>query len=304
VCSSHWFLPLKILYDGRLAPYFQHTHLGQLLSPKLNSSGEQIGAKEMGTCLIVPSERLPDLIVQGMEATASIGYNVCAEDKKVGCPSFLGDERAGFQGTLGVGCLHFSFLHSIVSTYDARFSVKRSHLAREIVETLVLTLLIFLVIHFAVQNYRVEGLSMQPGLYSDEYVLVNKLAYLFHAPERGDVVIFHYPLDTNRDFIKRVIGVPGDTVTTDSTNVWVNGVLLKEPYISEPFNSEAGTWKLKTDQYFVLGDNRPASDDSRVWGVVPKNYIIGKAVIVYWPLGKWQLINTYSSVFAQIKGSH
>lgn len=182
--------------------------------------------------------------------------------------------------------------------------MKRSHLAREIVETIVLTFLIFVVVHFAVQNYHVEGISMQPGLYSNEYVLVNKMAYLFHAPERGDVIVFHYPLDTTRDFIKRVIGIPGDTVITDSTRVWVDGVQLKEPYVSEPFNTAAGSWTLRTDQYFVMGDNRPSSDDSRLWGVVPKDYIIGKAVLVYWPLGKWELINTYSVVFAQIKTYH
>ena len=170
--------------------------------------------------------------------------------------------------------------------------MKRSHLAREIVETIVLTFLIFVVVRFAVQNYHVEGISMQPGLYSNEYVLVNKMAYLFHA------------LDTTRDFIKRVIGIPGDTVITDSTRVWVDGVQLKEPYVSEPFNTAAGSWTLRTDQYFVMGDNRPSSDDSRLWGVVPKDYIIGKAVLVYWPLGKWELINTYSVVFAQIKTYH
>ncbi|MDQ6644166.1 MAG: signal peptidase I, partial [Chloroflexota bacterium] len=89
---------------------------------------------------------------------------------------------------------------------------QRSHLAREIVETVALTLIIFLVIRFAIQSYRVSGVSMQPGLQSEEYVLVNKMAYLFHAPERGDVIVFHYPLDTSEDFIKRVIGLPGDTV--------------------------------------------------------------------------------------------
>ena len=83
---------------------------------------------------------------------------------------------------------------------------KRSHLAREIVETIALTLIIFLVIRFAIQSYRVSGISMQPGLQNDEYVVVNKMAYLFHAPERGDVIVFHFPLDTSKDFIKRIDG--------------------------------------------------------------------------------------------------
>jgi signal peptidase I len=181
--------------------------------------------------------------------------------------------------------------------------LKRSHLAREIVETIALTLIIFLVIRFAIQSYRVEGVSMQPGLHDNEYVLVNKIAYLFHAPERGDVIVFHFPLDTSKDFIKRVIGLPGDTITVDSTSVKVDGVLLNEPYISERANPQGQRWTVPSNDYFVMGDNRPASDDSRDWGYVPRDDIVGKAVIVYWPLGSWELINTYPTVYAQIKVS-
>src|SRR5947209_10563334 len=188
-------------------------------------------------------------------------------------------------------------------TYDTRFELKRSHLAREIVETIALTLIIFLVIRFAIQSYRVEGVSMQPGLHDNEYVLVNKIAYLFHAPERGDVIVFHFPLDTSKDFIKRVIGLPGDTITVDSTSVRVDGVLLNEPYISERANPQGQRWTVPLNSYFVMGDNRPASDDSRDWGYVPRDDIVGKAVIVYWPLGNWELINTYPTVYAQIKVS-
>ncbi len=178
--------------------------------------------------------------------------------------------------------------------------MKRSHLAREIVETIALTILIFAVIHFVIQTYRVEGPSMQPGLTPDEYVLVNKAVYLFHAPERGDVIVFHYPLDTTRDFIKRIIGLPGDIITVDQTSVWVNGVKLKESYLSTPANPIGHTWKIPPNAYFVMGDNRPVSDDSRDWGCVPKDYIVGKAVVVYWPMSNWQLINTYSTVYAAI----
>src|SRR5712691_7856362 len=127
------------------------------------------------------------------------------------------------------------------------FELKRSHLAREIIETIALTLLIFAVIRFAVQNYLVDGISMQPGLNSNEYVLVNKLAFLFHGPERGDVIVFHWPLDTTRDFIKRVIGIPRDTVSIDSTTVRVNGMLLKEPYISMPANPTGYKEKIPPD---------------------------------------------------------
>ena len=179
--------------------------------------------------------------------------------------------------------------------------MKRSHLAREIIETLALTLIIFLVIHFTVQNYMVEGTSMQPSLNNNQFVLVNKLAYLFHAPERGDVIVFHWPRDTTKDLIKRVIGLPGDTIVTTGETVQVNGVVLKEPYISMPVNPGGKRWVVPPNDYFVLGDNRPVSDDSRDWDFVPRSYIIGKAVLVYWPVNNWQIINTYSPVFSTIK---
>ena len=177
----------------------------------------------------------------------------------------------------------------------------QSHLAREIIETTALTLLIFFVVQLTVQNYRVDGISMEPGLNSNENVFVNKLAYLFHGPERGDVIVFHWPLDTSRNFIKRVIGLPGDIITTDSTTVRVNDIAINEPYISEQWNPAAIRRVVPPNDYFVMGDNRHFSDDSRDWGFVPKNYIIGKAVMVYWPVSDWQLINTYPAVFAQIK---
>ncbi len=131
--------------------------------------------------------------------------------------------------------------------------MKRSRLAREIIETIVLTLLIFLMIRFVAQSYHVEGTSMQPGLHSDEYVIVNKVAYLFHIPERGDVIVFHFPRDTRQDFIKRVVGLPGDIVRTDSTHVWINGVLLNEPYIAAPANPGKDQWKIPANSVLCNG---------------------------------------------------
>jgi signal peptidase I len=179
-----------------------------------------------------------------------------------------------------------------------------SHLVREIIETLALTFIIFVVIHFTVQNYMVDGTSMQPGLNTNQYVLVNKLAYLFHAPERGDVIVFHWPVDTNKDLIKRVIGVPGDVIVIDRTRVRVNGILLTESYITAPANPLGNKWVVPPNNYFVMGDNRLVSDDSRDWGFVPKSYIIGKAVLVYWPLNSWHFIDTFQSVYSSIPANH
>ena len=176
-------------------------------------------------------------------------------------------------------------------------------LIRELIETIAFTLLVFLLIRFAAQSFRVDGESMQPGLQTDEFVIVDKVTYLFHAPERGDIIVFHYPLDTSRDFIKRVIGVPGDRVSTTSTGVIVDGQTLLEPYIRVPFNFESNTWKLGPHQFFVMGDNRDNSLDSRSWGLLDKSYIVGKVEAVYWPVTNWEFINTFPSVFAAIHPS-
>ncbi|HEV2582729.1 MAG TPA: signal peptidase I [Ktedonobacteraceae bacterium] len=180
-------------------------------------------------------------------------------------------------------------------------SEKHARLVREVVETIAVTLLIFIVIRFAVQSFRVDGPSMQPGLHTDDYVLVNKAAYLFSGPQRGDVIVFRYPLDTSKDLIKRIVGLPGDIVQTTSTDVIVDGQILHEPYISMPFNFESHAWKLGPNQFFVMGDNRDNSLDSRTWGPLDKSYIIGKAVAVYWPFGDWNVINTFSSVFVAVR---
>src|ERR1700730_14639801 len=181
-----------------------------------------------------------------------------------------------------------------------KLSEKRTRLIRELIETIAFTLLIFLVIRFAAQSFRVDAASMEPGLHTDEYVLVNKVAYLFHEPQRGDVIVFHYPLDTTKDFIKRIIGIPGDTIKTTSDAVILNGQTLREPYISTPFNYTSDTWKLGPGEFFVMGDHRDNSLDSRTWGPLNRSYIVGKAVAVYWPLNHWELINTFSTVFASI----
>jgi signal peptidase I len=179
--------------------------------------------------------------------------------------------------------------------------------AWELTQTLLLAALIFAVVRTGAQNFRVEGSSMEPGLSSGDYVLVNKAAYakidlkqlakylpfiepgdqpqrfLFGRPERGDVVVFEYPRDPSREFIKRIIGVPGDTVEIDDGLVRVNGVALEEPYVNGG-HYDFARQVVPAGSYFVLGDNRDASSDSHVWGFVPEENIIGRALITYWPL--------------------
>jgi signal peptidase I len=181
---------------------------------------------------------------------------------------------------------------------------KRSNLMRDVIETVVITVVLFLLIQLVIQNYNVQGPSMLPHMENDERVLVNKTAYVFGQPARGDVIIFHAPCDPGHDYVKRVIGLPGDTVKTDREHVWVNGVQLDEPYISRASNPKEETWKVPTNEYYVLGDNRPISDDSRYWtctSYVAKDQIVGKATLVYWPLASWQWVDTYSNTFSHVK---
>jgi signal peptidase I len=154
-----------------------------------------------------------------------------------------------------------------------------SRFMRQVVETIALTLLMLLLISFAVQSFRTDGGSMKPSFHSGEYVLVNKLLYLFRQPQRGDVIVFHYPLDPQEVFIKRIIGIPGDVVQTTITAVVVDGRVLHEPYISTPLNYAIHTWKLGPNQYFVMGDNRGNSLDSRIWGPLDRSYIIGEVAV-------------------------
>jgi signal peptidase I len=168
-------------------------------------------------------------------------------------------------------------------------------------EVAVITTLVFLLARVFVQNYQVDGPSMTPTLLNGQYILVNKADYFTHGPARGDVIVFKFPKDTSRDFVKRVIGVPGDTVDTRADGaVIVNGVVLVEPYINDDINMTSQSWTLGPDQYFVMGDNRGDSYDSRDWGPVPSSDILGKAEFVYWPLGAAHGLRNWSGVFSSV----
>ena len=196
---------------------------------------------------------------------------------------------------------------------------------RELLETVILALLIFFAVKAVVQNFRVEGASMEPSLQNEQYLLVNKAIYfrlnldrvhqflpfvpggdgrdrhLFRAPRRGDVVVFRFPLDPDRDFIKRIIGVPGDSVEVRDGIVHINGNPLQEDYVQATANYSYGPKTVPEGHYFVLGDNRRNSFDSHAWGsscsaeqscdFVPEENIIGQAWISYWPFEQLGLVN-------------
>jgi signal peptidase I len=165
---------------------------------------------------------------------------------------------------------------------------------RETVETVLLTLLIFLAIRTLIQNFRIEGVSMEPNLHDGQYLIVNKLVYYLHPPERGDIVVFHYPRNPRRDFIKRVIGLPGERVEVRGGRIFINDEELGEPYALHTGNYAWGPQTLAEDQYFVLGDNRNSSSDSHSWGTLPGDAIVGKAWISYWPPKYLGLVPHYS----------
>lgn len=186
---------------------------------------------------------------------------------------------------------------------------KRHRLFREVIETIVLTVLMFLVIRFAVQNFNIDGTSMEPSLHNQELILVDKWTYLFHPPSRGDVIVFVAPPQPSQDYIKRVIAVPGDTLTINDKTVIVDGVTLNETYV-DPKNQgnmyaasrPITNLVIPPNDYFVMGDNRIGSSDSRAWGFVPRKNIIGRAALVYWPLQQDNdgFLPNVSSVFANV----
>ena len=210
---------------------------------------------------------------------------------------------------------------------------------REMAETLFLALLIFFTVRGAIQNFKVEGSSMEPALHHGQYLLVNKLSYLglnlhdltakverlpvtvatrlglgqenvalsepssngegvffpFGLPDRGDIIVFRFPRDPSRDFIKRVVGLPGEQVEIRAGVVYINGKKLNEPYILENPTYSRESSLVPPGNYFVLGDNRNNSSDSHVWGSVPLENIVGKTWFSYWP---WKDVGPISGMTA------
>lgn len=166
-------------------------------------------------------------------------------------------------------------------------------LFRELAITAGLALVIFLILQTTIQSSIVEGSSMLPGLENNQRLIVVKAVYHFRDPQRGDIIIIHPPVAPDKQWVKRVIGLPGDTVEIKNHTVYVNNVALKEPYIKEAPNYTYGPFQVPAGQYFVLGDNRNNSTDSRVIGPVPKANIVGEVWLRLWPLSDWGLIHGY-----------
>lgn len=153
----------------------------------------------------------------------------------------------------------------------------------ETLQTIILAVVLYFLIDSVIARVRVENLSMVPTLQPGEFLLVNRMASRIGNYHRGDIIIFHFPQDPQEDYIKRLIGLPGDVVKAENGAVSVNGQVLDESYISNPV-SYSGEWLVPENAYFVLGDNRNISSDSHSWGFVPAENVVGKALAVYWPI--------------------
>ena len=168
---------------------------------------------------------------------------------------------------------------------------------RDIIIIVVIALAIFLVTRLVIQNYVVEGPSMEPNLETGQWVLVNKVVYKLHPPQRGDIVVLNSISPPPPVLIKRVIGLPGEKIEIKAGKVYIiddqGSHLLEESYIDVDTN-KAGSWEVPEGHYFVMGDNRPHSADSRTWGSVPVGNIVGKAWLRIWPLSAWGLAPNYT----------
>lgn len=183
-----------------------------------------------------------------------------------------------------------------VSDLDAPVTTKpasgHANAIWEVLETLIIAgLLIVFFRAFIFQNYIVEGQSMLNTLLPGERVIVSRLSYILGDPQRGDVIVLQFPLDPERDFVKRIIGLPGETIAIDDGRVTIDGKPLPpETYIDFPSQTDMGPVLLADDEYFVMGDNRAGSSDSRSWGPLRANDIIGKAWLVYYPFDQFGFV--------------
>ena len=195
-------------------------------------------------------------------------------------------------------------------------SVSQGKVIRELLLTAVVSFAVFLIIHSIIENFRVDGTSMVPTLVDGQHLIANKFLYVrvnldslkrvnpsgrspndssaffaFHPPKYGDVIITVFPKDPSRDVVKRVIGLPGDVIEIDSGQVIRNGGRLDEPYVAHRDTRTFEAVVVPDNSYYVLGDNRPVSSDSRHWGFVSDEHIIGRAWLSYWPSDRLEFIH-------------
>jgi signal peptidase I len=170
---------------------------------------------------------------------------------------------------------------------------------RDVLEVILISSILFFSINSISARIRVESVSMQPTLFAGDFVVVNKLAYMFGSPRRGDVIVFQFPPNPAQDpYIKRIIGLPGENLRIEDGEVYIDGVRFLEPYL-EVDTLQGGEWDIPEDAVFAMGDNRNNSSDSRSWGMVPYENIIGKALLIYWPPKAWDLLTDSYAVAAE-----
>lgn len=160
----------------------------------------------------------------------------------------------------------------------------------DVLEVVVFAIGIFFFVYLLIMRpHKIKGQSMHPNFPDSEYLLTQKVSYYTGSPQRGDVIVFQPPISDEDEFIKRIIGLPGEKVSVKGGKVYINGILLKESYLTDVYTadgnflSEGEEFTVPDGQYFVMGDNRPHSSDSRSWGPITKKEISGKAWLIYWP---------------------
>ena len=199
-----------------------------------------------------------------------------------------------------------------------------ARVGREVIEAVLLAVVVFMLLQTTVRNFKVDGSSMDPTLENGQYLLVNRLVYLriemdrfssivpfwqaeedsvryaIHPPERGEVIVFEFPdrnpSNSKKDFVKRVIGLPGETIDVKDGVPFVDGVVLEEPYLTTKDHSNGRKVELGAGEYYVMGDNRAHSNDSRNWGAVPEENLRGKVWMIYWPAPGIHILNVLNRI--------
>ncbi|MCD5407634.1 MAG: signal peptidase I [Desulfotomaculum sp.] len=185
------------------------------------------------------------------------------------------------------------FDQETIETKEIEPKKKKSSLIRETLESIVIAVILAIVIRmFIVEPFYIPSGSMEPTLLVNDRIIVSKISYHLGGPAHGDVVVFRYPDDTSRNFVKRLIAVPGDTVELRDSNLHINGNISPENYLFPTLQfADYGPTTVPDGYYFMLGDNRNSSEDSRSWGFMSEDLIIGKSVLIYWPLERFRLID-------------